>query len=103
MAHVILFEHAGFHGAHKHVFRDEPNLNAGDDNFFNDKTSLSSSLRAIGSFLSTQDTWESSARRLVQAFTHGSKIQLHSAPDRMIEFLPYGQCKLIVLLISEPR
>jgi hypothetical protein len=39
MAHVILFEHAGFHGAHKHVFQDEPNLNAGDDNFFNDKTS----------------------------------------------------------------
>jgi hypothetical protein len=39
MAHVILFEHAGFHGAHKHLFRDEPNLNAGDDNFFNDKTS----------------------------------------------------------------
>jgi hypothetical protein len=39
MAHVILFEHASFHGAHKHVFKDEPNLNAGDDNFFNDKTS----------------------------------------------------------------
>lgn len=39
MAHVILFEHANFHGAHKHVFAAEPNLNAGDDNFFNDKTS----------------------------------------------------------------
>jgi hypothetical protein len=39
MAHVILFEHAQFHGAHKHVFRAEPNLNAGDDNFFNDKVS----------------------------------------------------------------
>jgi len=39
MAHVILFEHAGFHGAHKHVFRDEANLNSGDDHFFNDRTS----------------------------------------------------------------
>jgi Beta/Gamma crystallin len=39
MAHVILFKHASFHGAHKHVFGPEPNLNAGNDNFFNDKTS----------------------------------------------------------------
>jgi hypothetical protein len=39
MPHVILFEHAQFHGAHKHVVRDEPNLNAADDNFFNDITS----------------------------------------------------------------
>jgi hypothetical protein len=39
MAHVILFEHAQFHGQHKHVFRAEPNLNAADDNFFNDKVS----------------------------------------------------------------
>src|SRR5690242_4711895 len=39
MAHVMLFEHANFHGAHKHVFSREPNLNAGDDNFFNDKVS----------------------------------------------------------------
>ena len=36
---VLLFEHANFHGAHKHVFDAEPNLNAGDDNFFNDKVS----------------------------------------------------------------
>jgi Beta/Gamma crystallin len=39
MAHVILFENAQFHGQHKHVFRGEPNLNAGDDNYFNDKVS----------------------------------------------------------------
>ena len=39
MPHVILFEHANFHGAHKHVFGPEPNLNAGDDNFFNDRVS----------------------------------------------------------------
>ena len=39
MAHVILFEHRNFHGAHKHLFRSEDNLNAGDDNFFNDRTS----------------------------------------------------------------
>ena len=39
MAHVILFENANFHGAHKHVFTREPNLNAADDNFFNDRVS----------------------------------------------------------------
>jgi hypothetical protein len=39
MAHVILFEHANFHGQHKHVFGTENNLNASDDNFFNDKVS----------------------------------------------------------------
>jgi Beta/Gamma crystallin len=39
MPHVILFEHANFHGQHKHVFGREPNLNAGDDNFFNDRVS----------------------------------------------------------------
>src|SRR5262249_45318898 len=39
MAHVILFENAQFHGQHKHVFRAEPNLNATDDNLFDDKVS----------------------------------------------------------------
>jgi Beta/Gamma crystallin len=39
MAHVILFEHANFHGAHKHVLGAESNLNASDDNFFNDRVS----------------------------------------------------------------
>jgi hypothetical protein len=39
MAEVILFEHANFHGAHKHLYTSEDNLNAGDDNFFNDKMS----------------------------------------------------------------
>jgi len=37
--HVMLFEDAHFHGAHKHVFTREDNLNADDDNFFNDKVS----------------------------------------------------------------
>ncbi len=37
--HVILFEHADFHGRHKHIFKDYPNLNAADDNDFNDITS----------------------------------------------------------------
>jgi hypothetical protein len=39
LPHVILFEHANFHGAHKHVFGWESNLAAGDDNFFNDRVS----------------------------------------------------------------
>src|SRR5262245_9290927 len=39
VAQVILFQHANFHGAHKHVFVEEANLNAGDDNSFNDQVS----------------------------------------------------------------
>jgi hypothetical protein len=47
-SHVILFEHANFHGAHKHVFGSEANLNAADDNFFNDK---------VSSIIVLQGTW----------------------------------------------
>ena len=36
---IILFEHINFHGRHKHVYSAEPNLNAGDDSFFNDRVS----------------------------------------------------------------
>ena len=36
---IILFENANFRGAHKHVFTDEPNLNAPDDNSMNDAVS----------------------------------------------------------------
>lgn len=39
MAEIVLFEHANFHGAHKHLYDSETNLNATDDNFFNDKVS----------------------------------------------------------------
>jgi hypothetical protein len=39
MGHLILFEHINFHGRHKHIFQDEPNLNTDDDNSFNDITS----------------------------------------------------------------
>ena len=35
-AHVILFEHANFRGRHRHIFNAEQNLNAGDDDEFND-------------------------------------------------------------------
>lgn len=38
-AHVVLFEHRDFHGGHRHVVRPEPNLNAGDDDGFNDAVS----------------------------------------------------------------
>jgi hypothetical protein len=34
-----LFEHVNLHGAHKHVFIEEANLNRGGDNFFNDRIS----------------------------------------------------------------
>jgi hypothetical protein len=38
-AHIILFEHKNFRGAHKHVLGPESNLDARDDNFFNDRAS----------------------------------------------------------------
>jgi hypothetical protein len=37
--HVILFKDANYVGDHKHVFAAEPNLNASDDNGFNDAVS----------------------------------------------------------------
>jgi hypothetical protein len=49
-AHAILFEHANFHGAHKHVFGSEPNLNAADDNYFNDKVSSIIVLSGVWNF-----------------------------------------------------
>src|SRR5258708_31107895 len=36
---VVLFIDADLHGAHKHIYDQEPNLNAGDDNGFNDQVS----------------------------------------------------------------
>ena len=39
MGHIVLFEHRSLHGAHKHLFESEANLNASDDNFFNDRVS----------------------------------------------------------------
>src|SRR5690348_2912942 len=38
-AHIILFQDANFNGAHKHVCDTEPNLNASDDDSFNDSVS----------------------------------------------------------------
>jgi hypothetical protein len=46
---VILFENANFHGQHKHVFAPEPNLNAADDNFFNDR---------VSSLVAVSEVWE---------------------------------------------
>lgn len=37
--HLVLFEHANFHGAHKHLFRAEASFRASDDAFFNDRVS----------------------------------------------------------------
>jgi Beta/Gamma crystallin len=48
--HAILFEHSGFHGAHKHVFTAEPNLNASDDDSFNDIVSSLAVLAGVWSF-----------------------------------------------------
>jgi hypothetical protein len=39
LGHLLLFENASLRGAHKHVFGAEPDLNADDDDAFNDATS----------------------------------------------------------------
>ena len=39
LGQVLLFEHGALHGAHKHIFNAEINLNADDDDSFNDLTS----------------------------------------------------------------
>lgn len=49
MAQVILFEHSNFHGNHKHLFNTEANLNAQDDNWFNDK---------VSSFVILEGNWQ---------------------------------------------
>jgi hypothetical protein len=49
MSEIVLFQHANFHGAHKHLYGSESNLNAADDNFFNDK---------ISSFVITSGSWQ---------------------------------------------
>lgn len=49
MAQIIIFEHRNLHGNHKHIFTSEPNLNAGDDNFFNDK---------LSSFVIVEGRWQ---------------------------------------------
>lgn len=49
---VLLFEYEGFFGAHKHVFTAEPNLNAGDDNYFNDRVNSLAILSGTWSFYS---------------------------------------------------
>lgn len=49
MSEIILFEHSNFHGAHKHLYGDESNLAAADDNFFNDK---------VSSFVITSGSWQ---------------------------------------------
>jgi hypothetical protein len=48
--HIVLFENANFHGAHKHLFTKEPNLNAADDNFFNDRVSSVAVLHGVWAF-----------------------------------------------------
>jgi len=49
MAEIVLFQHANFRGAHKHLYGSEPNLAAPEDNFFNDK---------ISSFVIVSGTWQ---------------------------------------------
>lgn len=37
--HLIVFQHANFRGAHRHIIDEERNFNHPEDNFLNDKIS----------------------------------------------------------------
>ena len=50
--HVVLFGYTALYGAHRHVFAAEPNLNADDDNFFNDNVGSLAVLAGDWSFYS---------------------------------------------------
>ena len=49
---VLLFQYGGFFGPHKHVVAAEPNLNASDDNDFNDRVNSLAILAGDWSFYS---------------------------------------------------
>lgn len=49
LAHIVLFTDADLRGPHKHVFVPEPNLNASDDDSFNDAVSSVASTWPAGS------------------------------------------------------
>ena len=50
---VIIFQYGNFYGPHRHVFAPESNLNASDDNFFNDNVDRLSSSLDPGLFMLT--------------------------------------------------
>ncbi len=50
--HVILFDYAALYGPHRHVLAAEPNLNADDDDFFNDNVGSLAVLAGAWSFYS---------------------------------------------------
>jgi hypothetical protein len=37
MAEIVLFEHEDYRGQHRHIYRDEPRLDADNDNFWHDR------------------------------------------------------------------
>jgi hypothetical protein len=47
--HIVVFRHASFRGAHRHIFGEERNLNHPEDNTLND---------AISSFVVLSGTWK---------------------------------------------
>lgn len=77
MAIVTLFEHNSFHGAHKHVFDYEPNLNASDDNFFNDR---------VSSLVVEDDEWA--------FYRHGDYVGQYA------HRLGPGKCRLAAILFA---
>ena len=52
---IIIFEHANFRGAHRHIINEEPNLNHKDDNNLNDKVSSFVVIKGIWRFYQHAD------------------------------------------------
>jgi len=69
---VILFQYGAFYGPHRHVFAPEPNLNADDDNFFNDN---------VGSLVILTGAWSFYADWNFHGLYDSGPVGLGTYPD----------------------
>ncbi len=94
-SHILLFEHANFHGAHKHIVAAEANLNASDDNFFSDKVSSIAVLS--GEWLFCRDANFINPYRNGLALNKGAYSFVGDALARRIKSLALGRLAPVIL------
>jgi hypothetical protein len=88
MAHIILFENINFHGAHKHVLGQEPNLNAADDNFFNDRVSSMAILEGNWAFYPDYNFRGTPYPVILGPGLYSNVVNFHIKNDDMTSLLP---------------
>lgn len=77
---MIIFQYGGFYGPHRHVFAPEPNLNASDDNFFNDN---------VGSLVVLAGEWSFYADWNFHALYDSSPVGARPYPDMSVLSIKY--------------